>query len=534
MQGDVQSIKDRIDIVDLLSGYIKLEKAGVNYKARCPFHNEKTASFHISPERQTYYCFGCGEKGDAFTFVEKMEGTDFRGALKLLAEKAGIELQNVTSESKGDKERLFETLDEARKFFEENLQQGPEALAYVKSRGITDESIKRFQIGYAPSEWRLLRAHMLAKGFTDDELEKSGLTKRNDEKGSEPYDVFRGRIIFPLSDASGRVIAFSGRSLDPDAVPKYLNTPETTLFLKGEVLYGLDKAKDAIRKKNYAVLVEGQMDLVLSHQAGVSNTVASSGTAFTEAHLLRLKRLSTRLILAFDADSAGEKAAEKSTMLGLGLGMEVKIAKMPEGKDPADLVRDSADSWKEVLRRSVMAIEFFLDLVRSKESDPRKLGKLIEKSILPLIVLLPSAIERSHFVSVVAKRTSIREEVLWEDLKRVKMIPMTQRGTSEVEEVSIPKEPITYKARIEERLAEIAIWKKDLKGKDEIEVLRREEKELENNLELEILKSELSQLMAELSKFESLKDDSEVERLTKSIQAIHSKLKKLEESRKVL
>lgn len=533
MRGDAQAVKERVDIVDLIGGYVKLEKAGANFKARCPFHNEKTASFHISPERQTYYCFGCGKKGDAFTFVEEMEGVDFRGALKFLADKVGIELEYAPKESRQEKDRLFEALEEATKFFENALSESNSALEYVKSRGISDDTIKRFRLGYIPDEWRTLRAHLLSKGFTDEELVKSGLVKRSEEKQGEPYDVFRGRIIFPLCDATGRVIAFSGRAIDPDAVPKYLNSPDTLLFTKSEVLYGLDKAKESIRKKNYAILVEGQMDLVLSHQSGIDNTVASSGTAFTQEHLSRLKKLSPRIILAFDGDSAGEKAAEKSTQLALSLGMEVKIARIKEGKDPADLVREAPEAWKDVLRSSQMAIEFFLDRIIEEEPDQRKLGKLIEKRVLPLVALVESAIERAHFISLIAKRTHIREEVLWEDLKRMKM-PLKIAATAPAYAGTDRRENLSLRARIEERLNEVRFWKKETPDSDPSrESLDKEEKELLDNLAMENLREKRSQLMALLARAEALKDEAEVSRLTVDIQDVHNEIKELENKRKV-
>lgn len=541
MRGDAQRVKERVDIAELIGGYIKLEKAGANFKARCPFHTEKTASFHISPERQTYYCFGCGKKGDAFTFVEEMEGTDFVGALKFLADKTGIELEYAPKEKREDKDRLLEALEEATKFFEEELKKSKEARDYIASRGISDETIQHFRLGYAPNEWRLLREHLLAKGFSDVELTNSGLIKRNAEKVSEPYDVFRGRIIFPLSDPSGRVIAFSGRSVDPDAIPKYLNSPDTLLFQKSEVLYGLDKAKEQVRKKNYAILVEGQMDLVLSHQAGVDNTVASSGTAFTEHHLGRLKRLSPRIILAFDGDVAGEKAAFKSTELALKLGMEVKIARLPEGKDPADLVRESPDTWKDVLRSSRMAVEFFLERAIENETDKRKLGKEIEKKILPLVSLVDSAIERSHFISLIAKRTGIREEVLWEDLKKfvndqkVSSHSPPEKSVSKVlEDANDKSKEKSLIERIEERLNEVRYWKQEVPENDPSrESLDKEERELLNNLSYEHLREKLASLITKLARAEAVKDEAEVSRLTGDIQVVHNELKDLEGLRKV-
>ncbi len=403
MGGNVEAIKERLDIAEVIGGYIKLEKAGANYKAKCPFHNEKTASFHISTSRQGYYCFGCGAKGDIFTFVQEMEGTDFRGALKTLAERAGIELKTERREDKSEADELHQALEVATEFFEMNLSQNKEALDYLKGRGVSVESIKTFRLGLAHDSWREFREHANSLGIKDDVLLKSGLIKRSEEsKSSEPYDTFRGRIVFPLCDARGKVIAFSGRALQKDLEPKYLNSPDTPLFNKSEVLYGFDKAREEIRKKNYAVLVEGQLDLVLSHQAGVKNTVASSGTAFTQMHLEKLKKISPRIILAFDNDDAGKKASYRSTALALSLGMEVKIADIRGGKDPADLVKEDEEKWREILRTSKSAVESFINSLVESESSASKIGKEVENKILPLIASMISRFDKEDAVSKVS------------------------------------------------------------------------------------------------------------------------------------
>ena len=461
MRGTVDSIKERLDIVDVVSNYLKLEKTGQNFKGRCPFHNEKTASFFVSHGRQTYYCFGCGAKGDMFTLVQALEGVDFKGALKLLADRAGVELEYTKGESKSEKDKLYLALEDAAGFFEKNLGESLEAGKYLESRGINASSIKFWRLGFAPNEWRLLYSYLTSLGHSKDTLIRVGLIKQGDDSSKEAYDVFRGRLIFPLFDPNGRVIAFSGRALDKDVVPKYLNTPETSLFSKGEVLYGLDKAKEEIRKKNFAILVEGQMDLVLSHQVGVKNTVASSGTAFTEMHLERLKRLSTRILLAFDGDEAGEKAGEKSTILGLALGMEVKIAELSKGKDPADLAAESGETLKEVLKNATHAIERILNKIIEVEKDKRKMGKLIEKKVLPLLALLDSSIEKAHFISIISKKSGIREEILWDDLKKAKP-PNVLKPDTPVEAIEVEEEKsLSLKERIEDRLKEIGLWHKE-------------------------------------------------------------------------
>jgi len=540
MRSDVDTIKERLDIAEIVSGYIKLEKAGTSLKARCPFHNEKTPSFFVSPVRQSFYCFGCGAKGDIFTFVESVEGLDFRGALKLLADKAGVEIKHRGGESKTEKDKILAVLEEATKFFEKELAGVSLARRYVASRGISDETVRDWRIGYAPAEWRFLYDYLQSLGYDKDIILKAGLIKTSDDAaGKEPYDVFRDRILFPLADPSGKIIAFSGRALAKETEPKYLNSPDTILFTKSEVLYGLDKAKDQIRKRDYAVLVEGQIDLVLSHQSGVRNSVASSGTAFTRMHLERLKRLSSRIIIAFDGDSAGERAAEKASMLGIALGLEVKVANLPEGLDPAEVIRKNPQEWKDILRESLPAVEFFFNKVEEKEKDPRKLGKQIEKRILPMIKLIGSAIEQSHFISLVAKRTSIKEEILWEDLKKIKRVDVSLErdpGDAKSSDPDLAKaSSLTQKEQIEERLAEIKLWQEELSGSiEETLVLKKEETELMNNLSGLLLRDNLSQLLSELSRAEVAKDSKSITSLTLVIQKIHSQMRALEEKKKVL
>jgi DNA primase len=371
-------------------------------------------------------------------------------------------------------------------------------------------------------------------GFAKEILIKAGLAKVPagiPEKN--PYDVFRDRLIFPLSDQNGEVVGFSGRALSPETEPKYLNSPDTALFTKSELLYGLDRAKNEIRKKNYSVLVEGQMDLVLSHQAGVSNTVASSGTAFTQAHLERLKRLSPRIILAFDGDAAGEKAGEKSTELALSLGLEVKIARLPEGVDPAELVKSDPEKWKEALRQAKPAIEHFLDRILEGEADRRKQGKLIEARLLPKVAILESSIERSHFVSLIAKRTGIKEEMLWDDLRRVKRVPVGQEKPM-AELLEKEAEPRSRREVVEERLTEVRAWLAELQdatpNSDDERLLKREEAELMAHLSQFILRGELADLSVALARAEMNKADDEAERLTLRIQEVHKELRGLEDA----
>lgn len=431
MSSNVDKIKEKLGIDEVIGSYIKLEKAGKNLKGKCPFHNEKTPSFFVTPDRGGYYCFGCGAKGDIFSFVEQFEGLDFMGALKLLAERAGIPLEfdRNTQEHKSEKEKLFSIMEQATSFFENELKKSKSAKEYLIKRGLKEDTINKFRIGFIPLDWRLLYTHLKNKKYSDAEIEKAGLIKKPEEAGKGYYDRFRGRIMFPISDSSGRVIAFSGRILvDDGKSAKYLNSPDTLLFNKSTVLYGIDKAKQDIRIKNYSILVEGQMDLVLSHQAGIRNTVAVSGTALADTlfskenvvnNLGIVKRLSNNIILAFDSDNAGRKAAMRSAGIALSLGMDVKIADLPEGKDPADLVLNNPESWKDVLRNSKPVVEFQLDTVLLQKLDPRKMPKALRDNVFPFIAPLTGAMEKAHYIRLIKEKTGLSEESIIEDLKLV-------------------------------------------------------------------------------------------------------------------
>lgn len=442
MSSNVEKIKERLGIEEVISSYIKLERAGKNLKGKCPFHNEKTPSFFVSPERNSYYCFGCNKSGDIFSFVQEFEGLDFMGSLKLLAEKAGIQLdynKNI-DESKSEKERLLAIMEDATIFFENNFKKSKQAQDYLLNRGLKSETIIKFRIGYIENDWRLLYTYLKNKKYSDIDIERAGLIKRPDSENGglkkEYYDRFRGRIMFPICDSSGRVIAFSGRILiDDGKSAKYLNSPDTLLFNKSTVLYGIDKAKQDIRIKNYSILVEGQMDLVLSHQAGIKNTVAVSGTALADTLISKdnivnnlgiVKRLSNNIILAFDSDNAGRKAAMRSSIIALSLGMDVKIADLPDGKDPADLVLSNPELWKDVLRNSKHVVEFQIDTVLLQNQNPRNLPKAIRDNVLPFIAPISGAMEKAHYVKLIKEKTGLSEESIFEDLKKVEALSKSE------------------------------------------------------------------------------------------------------------
>ncbi len=419
MDSPAQQVKDKLNIVDVVGQYVTLKRAGRTYMARCPFHNEKTASFHVSPERGTYKCFGCGEGGDIFSFVEKMEGVDFPTALRQLAERAGVDVKQSFSrapEHKEHDERLRDVCEEATAFFESTLAERKDVLDYLHSRGAKDETIKEWRLGYASANWSDTSAHLVGRGFTKDDIADAGLASKSEKRPGEIYDRFRGRIMFPIFDTTGRVIAFSGRffenvpgAKDESEPAKYVNSPETPLFKKSKTLYGFDRAKTAIRKADCILLVEGQFDLVLAHQSGLPFTVALSGTALTEEHLTLLSRLSKRLVLALDADQAGVRAGLRSAEMALKAGFDVKVPTFPDGKDPADVARENPELLKAAIRTSTTAVEFFMHALRAGTRDEQAYKRVVEASVLPLISAMTSKIEQEHFIRIVAQKIGVSE-----------------------------------------------------------------------------------------------------------------------------
>ncbi len=412
MADTVQQIKNKLSIVDVVGAYVKLTKAGRYYKGLSPFNKEKTPSFFVNPDRGSYYCFSSGQGGDMFTFTEKMEGVDFRGALKILAEKAGVPLVYEKGQDRSKTDRLREAVSRAEMFFARNLDEGSAAYQYARSRGLTAEVIKAWNLGLAPDGWRALFDELSAAGFTTAELLAAGLIKEADGKAGTYYDRFRNRLMFPIRDAAGRTVAFTGRALDPDDQAKYLNSPETELFKKSEVLFGMDRAKDAIRSRGFALLVEGQFDLILLHQIGFQNTIALSGTALSPTHLSLIKRYAENLMLALDADRAGLSASAKNAFAALTSGMRVKAVRLPPGKDPADIAKESPQVFVEAVKAAESIVEFFLSVLSASEKDQHRLVIAVERTVLPLVAAMKSSLEREHFVGIVSRRLGSSPEAV--------------------------------------------------------------------------------------------------------------------------
>lgn len=570
----VEKIKERLLITDVVGAYLKLEKSGAQMKARCPFHNEKTASFYVSPARNTYYCFGCGAKGDIFEFVQQFEGLDFRGALKVLADRAGVPLTFESQKDTSKEEILFRIHEDAARFFQSELGKNKEALLYLKKRGLAIEMVRDWRIGFAPDGWRNTYTFLQGRGYSDEMLELSGLVKRadNEYKGARVYDRFRNRIMFPIFDSSARVVAFSGRILkDEPNAPKYLNSPETPIWNKSSMLYGLHKAKHEIRTKGFAILVEGQMDLLMSHQAGFGNTVATSGTALAESlvkadgaptQLGLLKRLAPAIFLAFDADSAGMKASERAIGIALAAGIEVKVIRIEGGKDPADLIRDNPKNWEEAVAGSKHVIEYLLESVLMLAPDARAQGPLIREKVLPRIADLVGNMEQAHFVKMIAKRAGVPEEAVWADLKEV---VRTRKPTAVVSAPPPQKTQNPFQERMWGVLFWLEISPQRKKEYDEIEtemkrILGAEhfqkelskrtetkgelatqaeilydgtnsaplQKELLHRFESEILRERQTALLALMHNAEAKKDKEKITTLIKQSALLASRIKQLE------
>jgi DNA primase len=427
----IEEVKDRLDIVEVISSYIPLQKSGRNHKALCPFHAEKTPSFVVFPESQHWHCFGaCGEGGDIFTFVMKQEGWDFRTALEELARRAGVELRPRTPaqvEAEEEADRLRELLQTAAQYYNHLLRHAPEAKAaraYVAKRELDDETVERFLLGYSLPGWDRTRDYLTGKGYTVEELIKAGLLVER-EDGSSTYDRFRDRLMIPIRDAKGRVIGFGARTLDPEGIPKYLNSPQTALFDKSKTLFGLDLARQTIRREDRVVIVEGYMDVMQAHQAGFTNIVAQMGTALTEPQLRQLQRYTKHLVLALDPDTAGVQATLRGVEVakevleqewepvfdprGLvghegRLGAEIRVLHLPQDKDPDDLIREEPQRWIALVEGAVPVVDFYLHvLMEGLDLDDTKSKARVVDTLLPVLQAVTNPVEREDYAQKIAR-----------------------------------------------------------------------------------------------------------------------------------
>lgn len=426
----IDRIRNSIDIVEVLSDYLPLKKSGQNYKGLCPFHSEKTPSFIVSPSKQLYHCFGCGAGGDVFNFLVQYENLSFPETVRILAKKAGIKIEVKTRDPrlKTEKESLLKVNKTAEEYFHKILigPQGKVAREYLFKRGIKDKTIEDFKLGFSLPAWGGLLTTMGERGYSPEILQKTGLIiPREDRKGY--YDRFRGRIIFPIYNIEGDVIGFGGRVLD-DTLPKYLNSPETLIYRKGENLYALNKAKDYIRKESL-ILVEGYMDVIALHQSGITNTAATLGTALTKGHLKAITRFTKKVVIIFDADPAGKKAASMGLDIFIEGGIDVRIVSLPSGDDPDSFImREGKDKFMNLLHGASNLIDFSLKQILDQDTGfwtvkNQELSEKISKvgEALVIISKIPNNIERGYYLKRLSEKTGIEETFLLEEFRRMKV-----------------------------------------------------------------------------------------------------------------
>ena len=455
-----EEIKAKLDIVEVIREYLQVKAVGVNFQALCPFHREKSPSFVISPDKQIWHCFGCGKGGDVLSFVQEMEGLSFPDTLRLLAPKAGVVLRQAAAGEYSKRGRLLDCLESAARQYVnylENDATGRRMKAYLLKRGLSENTIKDWQIGYGSEQWTAMFDYLRSQKFTEQEIFAAGLAGRS-ERGSV-YDRFRDRIIFPIREASGTLIAFTAR-VNPEKADtvtggKYINSPQTEVYDKSRVLFALDKAKKAIKERGFAIVVEGQMDAIACHQHGFTNTVASSGTALTREQLKLLKRFSNNLALSFDMDSAGQLAADRGIKEALALDMNIKIIVLPsQYKDPDECLRTHPDDFKQAVINSRPMMEYYFEKVKSGK-DLRKLSdkKEVAKLMLAMIAKFSNKIDRDYWLQRLAENLGISEQALRESLP---VAQVNRPGLTATKATLTPTAPVLGLTR-EERLSEILL-----------------------------------------------------------------------------
>jgi DNA primase len=426
----VEEVKNRLSIEDVISEYVQLKRAGRNWRGLSPFSNEKTPSFMVSPEKQIWHDFSSGKGGNVFSFIMEVEGVDFKGALEILARKAGIDLEQFRPNNKGrgpDKKRLLELLELSTKFYQVQFSQNKKTLEYVlQKRNYSKDTALEWRLGYSPNNGTALVDYAKSKGFTEAELKQAGLSVQR-YKGVG--DMFRGRLMVPLQDAQGHVIGFTARLLDDDPqAPKYINTPQTVLYDKSRHIYGLHLAKQTIRKEGFAVLVEGNLDVIASHQAGVRQVVATAGTALTEPHLKTLSRFTGDIRLSFDADKAGIAATERAIPIASRVKVSLSIIDIPSGKDPDELIRENPAIWEQAINKHKYALDWLIERNKQLLDLQSAQGKReFSDILLPVVRALSDDVERDHYLNEIAKTLDVSREALEQKYQKTTSINQPDR-----------------------------------------------------------------------------------------------------------
>lgn len=449
----LDEIRDRTDIVDLIGSYITLKRAGTSYKALCPFHREKTPSFNVHPARQVFHCFGCGAGGDVFKFVMLHENVDFMDAVRLLAQRAGIALEFTDAERSEEsrKDLLYKAHEEAARFYHDVLLHHPSAeaaRAYLKQRQLGPEVIERFGLGYAPGGFDIMERFAEKRGFSLEQLEAAGLIAKNEQ--GRRYDRFRERLMFPIRDLSGKVIAFSGRILTKDErIAKYLNSPETPLFRKSRTLFAMDRARTSIIEQRLCMLCEGQIDVIRCHMAGFTNTVAALGTAITEEHAAVIKRHADHVVLVMDADEAGQKSALRSAEIFLGADLAVDVAVLPVGEDPDSLIlKHGADALRAVLDRTRSVVDFQVDVLAAREDLKQDAGvRRVARAVLDTVRRSSSEVQRTRMLRDLSARLGLTEHILREELRRSTPVQRVTKDAQAEETAPPPPAPVPPEER---------------------------------------------------------------------------------------
>ncbi len=463
----IDDIKNRLDVVEVIGAFVKLSKAGVNYKGLCPFHKEKTPSFMVSPERQIFHCFGCGEGGDVFKFIMKYENLDFSDALRVLAKQAGVELKKEDPRVKNEISKLHEITEAALDYFVKYLKATPIAFDYLRKRGLKDKTIDFWQLGFAPDGRDGLNQYLLKKGFKQDDILKTGLAIKSVKNPGLYFDRFRSRIIFPIFDNQDRIVGFTGRIFGQEKYenePKYLNSPESPIFNKGKILYGFSKNKKGIREKSEAILVEGQMDFLMSWQDGLDNVIATSGTALTEDQLRLLKRMAKTLVVAYDMDEAGRMATERAIDLAKGFDFTVYVLSLPESlKDLADYVQAHPGDVKKLVENKEESGEYYYRQA-FEDLDKEDVGKKKQavSFMLSKIRWLANPVEKSHWLSKISTDLSIKESYLEEQLEELKNdlrdYAVTKEDIKEVIKIEKPRKELLF-----ERILALAVKNQEIR-----------------------------------------------------------------------